>query len=99
MLLAMERTRGEVQVFNLGTDEYCRGERLDRLDLRNGSASRPRSNSPAATAAGSATTRSSFSTARKIRALGWTPKLTIREGVFRTLDYLRANPQLLEARA
>ncbi len=35
----------------------------------------------------------------KIRALGWKPKLSIREGIVRTLDYLRANPWLLDERA
>ena len=34
-----------------------------------------------------------------LRALGWAPKLTIREGIIRTLDYLRANSWLLDARA
>jgi len=28
--------------------------------------------------------------------LGWEPKLSIREGIIRTLDYLRENPWLLE---
>ena len=27
---------------------------------------------------------------RKIRALGWVPKLSIREAVLRTVDYLKA---------
>lgn len=31
----------------------------------------------------------------KVRSLGWKPKLSIREGVLKTLDYLRANPNLL----
>ena len=44
---------------------------------RRRAAARP---TPAASAAGSATARSSSSTARAIRALGWAPKLTIREG-------------------
>ena len=32
----------------------------------------------------------------RIRALGWRPKLSIREGVVRTLEYLRAHPWVLE---
>ncbi len=32
----------------------------------------------------------------KIRALGWTPKLTIREGIIKTLEYLQSNAWLLE---
>ena len=32
MLLAMARATDKVNIFNLGTDEFCRSERLDRLD-------------------------------------------------------------------
>jgi UDP-glucose 4-epimerase len=35
---------------------------------------------------------------RRIRALGWNARLTIREGVLATLEYLRANPGVLDAR-
>ena len=33
----------------------------------------------------------------RVRALGWAPKLTIKDSVLRTVDYLRANHWLLEA--
>jgi UDP-glucose 4-epimerase len=98
MLLAMENTRGEVQVFNLGTDHYCRvvdsiGWITERLGV-----------SPTLEFSGGdrgwiGDNPFIFLDCSKIRRLGWTPTLTIREGVWRTLDYLRANPQLLEARA
>jgi UDP-glucose 4-epimerase len=39
-----------------------------------------------------------FLDAAKVRALGWRPKLTIRESVLKTLDYLQANPWVLEKR-
>jgi UDP-glucose 4-epimerase len=98
MLLAMERTRGEVQVFNLGTDHYCRvvdsigwiSERLGvtpTLEFSGGDRGWIGDNPFI------------FLDCSKIRGLGWAPQLTIREGICRTLDYLRANPQLLEARA
>ena len=35
----------------------------------------------------------------KVRALGWRPALSIREGVLRTLQYLQNSPELLEARS
>jgi UDP-glucose 4-epimerase len=34
----------------------------------------------------------------RIEALGWTPKVTLREAVLRTLDWLQANRWVLEAR-
>ena len=37
-----------------------------------------------------------FLDATKLRALGWRPKLSIREGVIRTLEYLQANQWVLE---
>ena len=35
---------------------------------------------------------------RRIRARGWRSRLTIREGVIRTLEYLQSHPGMLEAR-
>jgi UDP-glucose 4-epimerase len=35
----------------------------------------------------------------KIRALGWKPKLTIRDGIICTLEYLKSNQWLLELRS
>jgi UDP-glucose 4-epimerase len=34
----------------------------------------------------------------KIRALGWEPKLTIRQGVERTVDWLTANAWIFDVR-
>jgi UDP-glucose 4-epimerase len=34
----------------------------------------------------------------RMRAQGWTPRLSIRESVIRTVDYLRANHWVLDAR-
>jgi UDP-glucose 4-epimerase len=34
----------------------------------------------------------------RMRALGWRPTLSIREGIVRTLRYLEANPWVLERR-
>ena len=35
---------------------------------------------------------------RRIRDLGWQPQLSIKDAVIRTLDWLRANPWVLEQR-
>jgi UDP-glucose 4-epimerase len=34
----------------------------------------------------------------KVKALGWEPKVSIRDGIVRTLEYLLANPWVLEVR-
>ena len=36
---------------------------------------------------------------QRIRALGWTPRHSIEQGVRATVGYLRAHPWVLEARA
>jgi UDP-glucose 4-epimerase len=97
MLLAVERTRGRVEVFNLGTSEYVQVNAsirwiCERLKL-----------APALEYSGGESgwigdNPFIFLDIAKIRGLGWTPKLTIRDGVIRTLEYLRQNPGLLEAR-
>jgi UDP-glucose 4-epimerase len=33
-----------------------------------------------------------------MRSLGWKPQLTIEQGIIRTLEFLRANPWVLEKR-
>ena len=98
MLLAMDTTRGKVEIFNLGTDEYVHvddsvGYICERLGIQ-----------PAIEKTGGdrgwiGDNPFIFLDCAKVRGLGWKPKLTIREGIIRTLDYLKANPQLLEARA
>lgn len=39
-----------------------------------------------------------FLDTRKVKALGWSPKATIRQGVEKTVEYLKANQWVLEAR-
>ena len=34
----------------------------------------------------------------RIRQLGWQPKLTIKQGIIRTLEYLKTNQWVLERR-
>jgi UDP-glucose 4-epimerase len=97
MLLALGRARDGVNVFNLGSDEYCEvddsiGWICDRLGV-----------SPERVYAGGergwvGDSPFIFLDCSRIRALGWKPALSIREGVLRTLDYLELNPWLLERR-
>jgi len=97
MLLAMERVHRKVNVFNLGADEYCEvndsiGWITAQLGLK-----------PELTYTGGergwiGDSPFIFLDTARIRSLGWRPKLSIREGVVSTLEWLKANRWVLEAR-
>jgi UDP-glucose 4-epimerase len=95
---ALENARDTVNVFNLGTDEYCHvNDSIDWITEALGL-------SPKRVYAGGdrgwiGDNPFIFLDTAKIRALGWKPALTIREGILRTLTYLRANRWVLERRA
>jgi UDP-glucose 4-epimerase len=98
MLLALERAHEPVNVFNLGTDEYCQvndsiGWICGHLQVT------PTLEYTGGERGWVGDSPFIFLDASRIRALGWRPRLGIRDGVLRTLDYLARNPQLLEARA
>jgi UDP-glucose 4-epimerase len=97
MLTVIDRSEEKVNIFNLGADEYCQvndsiGWIADHLGLN-----------PVRTYTGGARgwigdSPFIFLDTSRIRAFGWQPKLSIREGIVRTLDYLRANPWILDER-
>jgi UDP-glucose 4-epimerase len=98
ILTAIETAREKVNIFNLGTDEYC--EVTDSIGWITGHLGLD----PVRTYTGGergwiGDSPFIFLDTARIRALGWTPRLSIREGIIRTLDYLRANPWLLDERA
>ena len=93
VLLALERAGERVNIFNLGTDEFCEVNDsvawiCDYLKLR-----------PEITYTGGdrgwvGDNPFIYLNCSKIRALGWQPKLSIRESVLRTLRYFDAHPEL-----
>jgi len=95
MLLAIRVLNNKVHILNLGTDEASRVNDSiawisERLGLR-----------PELTYAGGERGWIGDSPfilldTRRIRALGWKPKLTIREGVMRTVDWLAQNRWVFE---
>lgn len=96
MFLAFEKAPGTINILNLGTDAYC--EVLDSV----GWITEQMGVSPELSFSGGergwvGDSPFIFLDTKRIRALGWTPKLTIREGVLRTVDYLQAHPHLLES--
>ncbi len=95
MLLAVERAQESLNIFNLGCDQYCTvdeslGWICEHLNLA------PRRSYTGGERGWVGDSPFIFLDASRIRALGWAPKLTIRDGVLRTLDYLQANRWLLE---
>jgi UDP-glucose 4-epimerase len=97
MLLAIEKSQDKVNIFNLGTDEYCQvndsiGWITSQLGLN------PKLSYTGGEWGWIGDSPFIFLDCGKIRGLGWKPKLSIREGIIRTLEYLQGNPWLLEAR-
>jgi UDP-glucose 4-epimerase len=85
-------------VYNLGSDETCTvDDSLDWICARLGVAPARRYGGGARGWIGDSPFI--FLDTAKVRALGWRPALGIRAGVERTLDWLRANPWVLERRA
>jgi UDP-glucose 4-epimerase len=97
MLTAIDHAKDKVNILNLGADEYCEvndsvGWICEALGI-----------TPARTYSGGdrgwiGDNPFILLDTKKIRSLGWAPKLTIREGILKTLAYLQANPWLLESR-
>jgi len=97
MLLAMEKTRRTIEVYNLGTNEYVEvndsiGYICERLGIA------PTMEYTGGDRGWIGDNPFIFLDNAKMRGLGWAPKLTIRDGILRTLEYLQQNPALLEAR-
>jgi UDP-glucose 4-epimerase len=97
MLLAIQKSTDRINIFNLGTDEYCEVNDsirwiTDRLGLQ------PRMSYTGGTRGWVGDSPFIFLDCSKMRALGWVPRVSIREGIEKTLAYLQANPWHLEAR-
>jgi len=97
IFLAMERTEAKTTILNLGSDAYCNVN--DSIGWITGALGL----APKLTYAGGergwiGDSPFIFLDAARIRSLGWTPKVTIKDGIIRTLEYLRANPWLFELR-
>jgi UDP-glucose 4-epimerase len=90
ILIALERSDGNINIFNLGTDEYCEvndsiGWICEHLGLR-----------PKLTYSGGergwvGDSPFILPDCSRIRTLGWKPKLTIRQAVLATIKYVSAN--------
>jgi UDP-glucose 4-epimerase len=97
MLLALERAADPVNIFNLGTDEYCQVNDSIAWITRHLGLS-PRLTYTGGERGWVGDSPFIFLDTRRIRALGWAPRLSIQEAVIRTLAYLQAEPWVLEQR-
>jgi UDP-glucose 4-epimerase len=97
MLTVIAKSQDLVNVFNLGADEYC------NVDQSLGWISEHLGLQPARKYTGGergwiGDSPFIFLDTQKIRALGWTPTLTIHDAVIRTLQYLQQESWVLEQR-
>jgi UDP-glucose 4-epimerase len=97
ILLAMDKATDKVNIFNLGVDDYVEvndsiGWISDELGVK-----------PELVYSGGdrgwiGDNPFIFLETKKIQSLGWKPKLGIREGVIKTVEYLRDNEWVFEKR-
>jgi UDP-glucose 4-epimerase len=98
ILLAMQHPAQKAQIFNLGTDEYCQVN--DSIGwITNHLGIKPKLTYSGGERGWVGDSPFIFLDCRRIRSLGWVPKLSIRDGIIRTLEYLKANEWLMESRA
>lgn len=97
MLTVIEKAREKVNIYNLGTDEYCEvndsiGWICEHLNLD------PQKKYTGGERGWIGDNPFIFLDTSKVRALGWNPKLTIQQGIGKTLEYLQNNQWILERR-
>jgi UDP-glucose 4-epimerase len=93
----VESATEPVTVVNLGADEYCQvdaslGWICARLGLQ------PKVQHTGGTRGWIGDSPFIFLDTTRVKSFGWRQTLSIRDAVIRTLDYLRANPWVLESR-
>ena len=86
------------KIFNLGADEYCTVDQsltwiCDELGVQ------PKRVYVGGERGWIGDSPFIFLDCSRIRALGWQPKLTIREGIIRTVQFLQENSAILDARS
>jgi UDP-glucose 4-epimerase len=95
ILMTIEKSTAKTTVLNLGTDEYCEvkdsiGWICEELGLK------PEIRYGGGERGWIGDNPFIFLDCSTVRALGWKPKLSIKQGVIRTVRYLRENPELFE---
>lgn len=97
IMLAMDKAIDKVNIFNLGVDGYCEvndsiGWICEELCVK------PQLEYSGGDRGWIGDNPFIFLETKKIQSLGWKPKFGIREGVIKTVEYLRANEWVFKAR-
>jgi UDP-glucose 4-epimerase len=97
MLQALEKATDKVNVLNLGVDGYCQvndsiGWICEALNVK------PTMQYSGGDRGWIGDNPFIFLETKRIQALGWKPKHTIREGVLKTVDFLQKNEWVFDAR-
>lgn len=97
ILMALEHADRPVNILNLGTDEYCQvNDSIGWITAHLGLA--PTLQYTGTERGWVGDNPFIFLDCARMRALGWRPRYSIREGVISTLSYLMEQPWVLDAR-
>ena len=97
IFLATEKAKEKVNLFNLGTDEYIEVKDSIRF-ITEAISVKPKLSFGGGSRGWIGDNPFIFLDCSKIRRLGWKPKLTIRQGIERTLRFLQTNDWVFAAR-
>ena len=95
MLVAEMNLDNDINIYNLGVDDYC--EVIDSINI----ICKELNINPELTFTGGergwvGDNPFIFLETSKIKSLGWTPKLSIEEGIIKTLNFLKENEWVFE---
>jgi UDP-glucose 4-epimerase len=97
ILTVVEKAQAKVNIYNLGTDEFCQVN--DSIGWINESLQlKPKLEYSGGERGWIGDSPFIFLDTKKVRGLGWEPKLTIREGILSTVAWLKANDWVFDAR-
>jgi UDP-glucose 4-epimerase len=97
IVLTMARATDKVNIYNLGVDNYCEiNDSICWISQALGVS--PRLIYSGGDRGWIGDNPFIFLDTTKIRTLGWSPKLTIKEGVIKTVEFLKANEWVYESR-
>ena len=97
ILLAMDKAQEKVNIFNLGVDSYCEvndsvGWICESLGVK------PKLEYTGGDRGWVGDNPFIYLDTKRIQGLGWTPKHTIKEGIIKTVEFLKKNEWVFEVR-